>query len=48
MTAKFSESICADDTKAPALGQDNRDVFVGLLGLSEARFAELREAKAVY
>jgi CoA:oxalate CoA-transferase len=43
---KSSAPLPADDHVASALGQHNREVLVGILGLSEARVAEL-ETKGV-
>lgn len=43
---KSTSPLPADDHVAPALGEHNRDVLIGILGMSEAHVAEL-ETKGV-
>jgi crotonobetainyl-CoA:carnitine CoA-transferase CaiB-like acyl-CoA transferase len=39
---RFKESLCSDDKPSPLLGEDNRYVYLELMGLSEAEFAAYR------
>jgi crotonobetainyl-CoA:carnitine CoA-transferase CaiB-like acyl-CoA transferase len=43
----FSDMTPAIERSGPTLGQHNRDVFCGLLGLSEAEVAELTESGVI-
>jgi formyl-CoA transferase len=44
---KLSETPGSIRSPSPAMGQHNEDVYLGLLGLDEQRYAELRAAKVV-
>jgi benzylsuccinate CoA-transferase BbsF subunit len=46
--ARFSLTPAVDAVPVPDLGQHNRDVFQGLLGLSEAEYDRLVEEKAIH
>jgi benzylsuccinate CoA-transferase BbsF subunit len=48
MTARFSGSVCHDDSPAPQIGEHNAAVFGGLLGLTAEKIKELEEAKVIY
>ena len=45
--ARFSAFGCGARGPAPSLGEHNREVLQGLLGLSDDELAELQEAKAI-
>jgi crotonobetainyl-CoA:carnitine CoA-transferase CaiB-like acyl-CoA transferase len=45
--ARFSAFGCGARGPAPSLGEHNREVLQGLLGLSDGELAELQEAKAI-
>ncbi len=47
LTLRFSPTGGADTTPAPAPGQDNEDIFVGLLKLTREEYQRLRAAKVV-
>ncbi len=47
LTVRLSETPGRADLPSPALGQDNDDVFVGLIGLTADRVVELNDAKAI-
>lgn len=44
---KLSETPGSIRSPSPALGQHNDEIYRGLLGLSEARYAELKTAKVI-
>lgn len=43
----FSEAICGQRRPAPALGQHNEEVLMGLLGITPEEFKELLEGKVI-